>query len=459
VPTIRRFRGRRLALSWLALLGALLIGPPHASPAAGDLPGAARIGYIAQVRSVAGTPAIDPASVETAGHAGLLGGRLGAEEMAYTARLVGARLSLLEAAAGTPDEAVRAAEWLVGQHVFALVGGFDTATAQALSRFAERRQVLFFNVGATEDRLRNADCARYAFHIEASDAMYLDAVADWFIRGLAFLVDEDAPQGVRIIRRSPARAWFLVTEHSPPWEARARRLHVALEQRHWGSRIVTDAVVEGQQRFDHVLRLIPAAHPDLVFLLLPAARQLEFYREFEQARMAGDITGFPEPVTQTRAFFAALLTAAPRTTRGGIRFVSFEPTFSAVGGPQLSQRFFRRWHAPMDGPAWTSWLGIKILWEAFQHLRGGDGPSLARYLESAGALFEGYQGIGLTFRPWDGQLRHPLMASRLTAYSDDEMSLAQMVGQFPNVLAPGRTPSDVLDQLGDPARGTRCRAH
>ena len=441
------------------MLGALFLRPTQASPAAGALPEAARIGYIAQVHTGPGTPASDPASVETAGHAGLLGGRLGAEEMAYTARLMGARLSLLEAAAGTPEEAVRAAERLVDQHVFALVGGFDPAAALALSRFAERRQVLFFNVGATDDRLRNEDCGRYTFHVEASDAMYLDAVADWFIRGLAFLVDEDAPQGVQIVRRSPARAWLLVTERSPPWEARATRLRVALEERHWGSRVLADVVVEPQRRFDHVLRMITAAHPDLVFLLLPAARQLEFYREYERAGLAGDVTGFPEPVTQTRTFFAAVLAAAPRTARGGIRIVSFEPTFSAVGGPQLSQRFFRRWHIPMDGPAWTNWLGIKILWEAFQHFGGGDGPSLARYLDSAGALFEGYQGIGLTFRPWDGQLRHPLMASRLTAYSDDEMSLAQMVGQFPNVLAPGRTPADVLDQLGDSARSTRCRAH
>jgi hypothetical protein len=391
-------------------------------------------------------------------YSGLLGARQGAEEMAYTAALVGSRLFLQEAAAETPDDAVRMAGRLLGQHVGALVGGFDPATAVALSRFARQHRVVFFNVGATEDRLRNEDCSRYTFHIEASDAMYLDAMADWFIRGLAFLVDEDAPQGVQIIRRAPARAWFLVTAHGAVWAARGRRLRFALEQRHWGSRIVADVPVAPEEGFDRALRMISTVHPDLVFLVLPAAGQLEFYRGYEQAHLSGEVTGFPEPATQTRAFFAALLKAAPRAAQGGIRFSSFEPTFSAVGGPQLSQRFLRRWHQPMDGPAWTNWLSIKILWEAFLHARGGDGPALVHYLDSAGALFEGYQGIGLTFRPWDGQLRHPLMASRLRSYSDDELSLAQMVGQFPNVLAPGRNPTDVLDQLGDTARSTRCRA-
>ncbi len=417
-----------------------------------------RIGYIAQVPSLDRRPAFDPSSVGGPGYSGLLGARQGAEEMAYTAQLVGAHLSLQEAAAETPDDAVRMAGRLLGQHVGALVGGFDFATALALSRFARQHNVVFFNVGATDDRLRNEDCSRFTFHIEASDAMYLDAMADWFIRGLAFLVDEDAPQGVQIIRRAPARAWFLVTTPGALWAARARRLRFALQQRHWGSRIVADVPVAPQQGFDRALRMISSVHPDLVFLLLPAAGQLEFYREFEEAHLSGEVTGFPEPATQTRSFFAALLRAAPRAAQGGIRFSSFEPTFSAVGGPQLSQRFLRRRNQPMDGPAWTSWLGIKILWEAFLHLHSGDASAVARYLDSTGALFEGYQGIGLTFRPWDGQLRHPLMASRLRIYSDDEMSLAQMVGQFPNVLAPGRNPNDVLDQLGDTARSTRCRA-
>jgi ABC-type branched-subunit amino acid transport system substrate-binding protein len=417
----------------------------------------ARIGYIAQVRSLGRPSPADPAALEVAAYAGLLGAREGAEEMGYTARLVGRRLELVQARASTPEEAAREAEALVRRHVFALVGGFDAPTAAALSRVAAERRVLFFNVGATDDRLRNEACSRFTFHVEASDAMYLDAMADWFIRGLAFLVDENAPQGVQIIRRAPARAWFLVTEDSPVWQARRARLAAALEQRHWGGRIAGSVVVGPRQGFGRALAAIPRARPDLVVLLLPAARQIEFYRQSDRARLPYEVTGFPEPVTQTRAFFAALLRLAPRTAQGSIRFVSFEPTFQAVGGPQLAQRFLLRWHHPLDGPAWTSWLAVKILWETFLRAGPAGGPGLVRYLESPGAAFEGYQGIGLTFRAWDHQLRHPLMASRLVRDTGDQMDLAEMVGQFPNVLAPGRDPTDVLDQLGDTARTTRCR--
>ena len=440
----------------LMALGTLVPAAFGSTPPAGASPTVIRVGYIAQAGSLTGRPTDDPGALGVAGDAGLLGAREGAEEMSYTARLVGRRFELLEAAARTPGEAAQQAQALVGRDADVLLGGFDAGTALALSQFAAQHAILFFNVGAPDDRLRNEDCARYTFHVEASDAMYLDAVADWFIRGLAFLVDENAPQGVRIIRRAPARAWFLITEDAPLYRARRDRLRAALEQRHWGGRIVGDLAVTGRKGFAQAEGAIARVRPDLVFLLLSPARQLQFYSQYERGRLSVEVTGFPDPVTQTRTFFAALLRAAPQKARGGIRLVSWEPTFASIGGPQLAQRFFARWRHPLDGPAWTSWLAVKIVWDAFIHA-GSDPLALLRYLEGGGALFEGYQGIGMTFRPWDHQLRHPLMASRLAKPGGDESALAEMVGQFPNVLAPGRDPARVLDQLGDMAQTSRCR--
>ena len=429
-------------------------GPQHALGAPAHL---MRIGYLAQVHNLHTRPPTDPGAVEVGAYDGLLGAREGAQEMDYTAHLVGGRVELVEAPAQTPAEALREAEMLVGRGVFALAGGFDTATALALSQFGAQHRTLFFNVGATNDRLRNEDCSRYTFHIEASDAMYLDATADWFIRGLAFLVDEDAPSGVQVVQRRPARRWLAVTEDAPAWQARRGRLQIALQQRHWGGRIVGDVSPKSGEDFEGALRAVSGARPDLVFLLLPAARQATFYAQFERAHLPFEVTGFPEPAAQTRGFFSALLAGAPRTSHGSVRIVSYEPTFAAIGGPQLAQRFIERWKQPLDGPAWTGWLAVKILWETFVRAQTTDASRLVQYLESPGAEFEGYQGVGMTFRPWDHQLRHPIMASRLTATSDDKLRLAEMVGQFPNVLAPGRPASDVLDQLGDTAQTSRCR--
>ncbi len=446
---------RREVLRYLVRYGAgaslWRLTPAWASPSE-----AVRVGYLTPVRDLRLRPQ-DPTSPEVAALAGFVGARAAAEETAATARLLGRRFELVTAFAPTPEAAVREARRLVDHGVPFLLGGFDFASAQALAEFAQGSRVLFFNVGTPDARLRHEACARYAFHVEASDAMYIDTLADWFIRGLAFLVDEDAPEGVRIIRRRPTRAWFLVTSQAPVWQARRRRMQVALEQRHWGGRIAGDVTVGEGAGFDEVFRAVRAARPDLVLLLIPPAAQLAFYEAYDRSGLAFEVTGFPEPVTQTRAFFRALLQAAPRTARGGIRTVLWEPTYKAHGALELSARVLERWRHPMDGPVWASWFTVKSVWELVLRSGTSDPERLVGVLEKGSVAFDGHKGIALTFRPWDHQLRQPVAMSRLVGLNQDPMRLAEAVGTFPNVLAPGRDPTQVLDQLGDRPRETRCR--
>jgi ABC-type branched-subunit amino acid transport system substrate-binding protein len=206
-----------------------------------------------------------------------------------------------------------------------------------------------------------------------------------------------------------------------------------------------------------VFRAIRAARPDLVLLLLPPARQLDFYRAYDRSGLAFEVTGFPEPVTQTRAFFRALLQVAPRVARGAVRTVLWEPTYKAHGSLELSNRVLERWRHPMDGPVWASWFTVKSVWELVLRSGTSDPERLVDVLEKGAVAFDGHKGIALTFRPWDHQLRQPLAMSRLVGPSQDPMELAEAIGTFPNVLAPGRDPTQVLDQLGDRAQETRCR--
>ncbi len=449
---------RHYRMLWNAALWGVVLAMGWATtalPAPQDV-GRVRVGYLAQLRDMRSRPT-NPAGVEVAAFAGLIGARAAAEEMAATAQLLGRRFELEIAFVPTPEAAIREAARLVDRGFRVLLGGFDFTTARSLTEFAQTRRVLFFNVGTPDGRLRNEACTRYAFHVEASDAQYIDAIADWFIRGLAFLVDEDAPEGVRIIRRRPTRSWFLVTYDAPIWQARRRRTQVALEQRHWGGRIVGDITLRERSEFGDAFRAISTARPDLVFLLLPPDLQLAFYRAYDRAGLGFEITGFPEPVTQTRTFFQALLEAAPRITRGVVRVVLWEPTYKAHGALELSTRILHRWGHPMDGPVWASWFAVKSVWELVVRIGTSDPNRLVEALERGTITFDGHKGIALTFRPWDHQLRQPLAVSRLLSPSRDPMARAEAIGTFPNVLAPGRDPNRVLDQLGDRADETRCR--
>jgi len=448
----RAFLNASALLSGAALWDAVWRRPALAAPQG------ARVGFIAHVGSAQRLPR-SPAGLEVAGYAGLLGARAGAEEMGTTARLLGRAFHVVAATATSPAAALREAGRLVAaEGVFAIAGGYGTETALALSEFAERQRVVFVNVGATSDALRGESCGRYTFHVEASDAMYLDALADWFTRGLAFLVDEDAPEGVRIIRRTPTRRWFLVAAGSPIWQARRLRAHAALERRHWGGRIVGDVVMDastGQVR--DVLRAIEQAHPDLVLLLLGPDAQLSFMKQYDTAGLRFEVSGFPEPLTQTRVFLAALLAAAPRSAGESIRAVLWDPAVRFAGALELNSRFAARWKHPLDGPAWAAWCAIKILGEVALRAQTTDPAQVVRYLESDRAVLDGHKGVVLTFRRWDHQLRQPLEMVRLQRDSADLLGAAEPVGGIPNVNAPGRDPQQVLDQLGDLPKESPCR--
>lgn len=106
------------------------------------------------------------------------GARLGVEEAARTAELLGRRVELVAARASDPEDAARAAGRMAEEDgVRAVAGGFDEASCLALGGAAEEAGILFFNVGCRSDALRGEHCGRGTFHVEASESMYRDARA------------------------------------------------------------------------------------------------------------------------------------------------------------------------------------------------------------------------------------------------------------------------------------------
>src|SRR5207253_615032 len=93
-------------------------------------------------------------------------------EAKQTAKLFGEDVQLYEADAGANP--VATATRLLAQRQVQVLLGASTTDADALSRFAEQRQVVFFNVASRAQELRAA-CRRYTFHVEASQGMYTNA--------------------------------------------------------------------------------------------------------------------------------------------------------------------------------------------------------------------------------------------------------------------------------------------
>ncbi len=110
-----------------------------------------------------------PPSASSAAVRAARGARMGVEEAARAAAMLGRRVTL-----AADVDARRLVE---GQRVQVLLGGFSTPECETLARLADERGVLWLDIGCADDALRGAGCRRHAFHLAPSDAMRRDAAA------------------------------------------------------------------------------------------------------------------------------------------------------------------------------------------------------------------------------------------------------------------------------------------
>jgi ABC transporter substrate binding protein (PQQ-dependent alcohol dehydrogenase system) len=361
------------------------------------------------------------------------------EEHEFNAEIFGFDFDVVVRRASGPDDVERAAADLVeGAGAIALVGGFGLDEAVALGTWAAGRSVPFFNIGEPSDSLRHGLCQPTTFHIEPSAAMYLDALAGWYVR-------------------AGFRQWFVIQAEGSEGAALHDRLQWSLRERHFGARLVGRSVLPSGGDAAALVRDVRRANADLVVLLLPADEQVRVLAELEGAGLTTLVAGFPHPATQTRAFFASSREAAPRLGSDH-RAAAWEATLDAYGAREINARFLERFGAPMDPSAWATYQAVKIVFEAAVFGGAADGPGIVAYLQDPSTVVDLWKGIGSTFRPWDRQLRQSLYLVKISATADDAFRLVTLVGELPAIYMPGTDPVERLDQLGDLANRSGCRS-
>jgi hypothetical protein len=100
--------------------------------------------------------------------------------------------------------------------------------------------------------------------------------------------------------------------------------------------------------------------------------------------------------------------AAEHESEGGDELVAWHESLDRFGAQQLNERFRAHFARGMDGAAWTSWFGVKVLVEAALRTGSQNPTVLAGYLLADGTSFDGHKGQPLRFRSEDHQLMHPL---------------------------------------------------
>lgn len=315
----------------------------------------------------------------------------------------GAALVREEAAdvAGVPA----ALERLLRQGVRHVVLELPAPAVAAAAAAARGKEVLLLNAAAPEDALRAAHCSANLLHTLPSHAMQMDALAQLLV----------------------ARKW-----------SRPLLLHGPTE----ADRLLLGAFQRSARRFG----VKPVAARAFKLSNDPRERELGNVRLLTSDRDYDAVVVLDAGGEFARE--APFRTVLPRPVLGsnGMTAQAWSPFYERHGAPQLSRRFQRRAGRPMGSYDWAAWIAARA---AAEVASAGPRMGIAQQVQALrqGTLaLDGYKGQRLTFRPWDGQLRQPL----LLAHGNGIADMAPIDGFL--------HPRSVLDTLGYDAPETGCKA-
>ncbi len=333
------------------------------------------------------------------------GAQAGLEDAKALSRAMGADHQMSRISVKSPEEMSAAVLKAADEGVnFFLVD----APAEALRRVAaavKGRDVLLFNVSASEDSLRRDLCAAEVVHTMPSRAQLMDGLTQ-------FLVSRKWRD--YLILRGPRPS---DVETAAAFERSAKK---------FGARIVAirdfTPGTDPREREKNNVGLLSAINRDWDVTFVADA-------DFDFAREVSYRTIRPRPVV-------GAIDLEP---------VAWHWTWDHNGAPQLNTRFARlSGGRHMGGADWGAWMAVKIIAQSALRTKSVDFKTRRSFILKEG-YFDGNKGEPMSIRPWDHQLRQAVLLA--APYS--VVAAAPMEGFLHQ--------RDVLDSLGDDEPETPCR--
>lgn len=304
---------------------------------------------------------------------GFAGAALAAEDNQTTGSFLGLDFPL-ETRAVPPEGAEAALDALKAEGVRLLVLLADGAQTLALADRAGP-DMLVLNAEARDETLREEDCRANLLHVAPTRSMMTDAVVQ-------FLVWKQWRRIFLIQGSHPADAAL-----ADAYRASARK---------FGAEIVDERVfvdTGGARRTDtgHVLvqKQIPVFTQDA---------------EDHDVVVAAD-------ETDVFAGYLPFHVWTPRPVAGsaGLIPVTWMAALEAWGATQFQRRFERLTGRPMREEDYQTWLALRIVGEAATRTGSADPGAIRDYALSDAFELAAFKGQKVTFRPWNGQLRQPVI--------------------------------------------------
>lgn len=333
-----------------------------------------------------------------------IGAEVALKEVKFHGQNAGIEFALESAEAATAAELIKQVETLQAKGVHFILSDLPAATLSEVASAFKGKDVVFFNVSAPDDSLRQAQCQATVFHTLPNHAMQADALVQYLV----------------------AHKWkeVLVLEGEAPED---KLLTAAFERaaKRYGAEIVAKRPFvlgnDPRERDKNNIALLTGGEDyDVVYIA-------DSHGEF--ARNAAYQTLLPRPVIGSE----------------GLNALAWNWAWERHGAPQVEKRFEKKAERRMSDPDWAAWMAVKAIATAVQQTNGADFAKLRDFLTAPDTTLDGAKGNASSFRPWDHQLRQPLLLSTHN-WVVDRAPLEGFLHQTNN-----------LDTLGFDERDSQCK--
>ena len=228
---------------------------------------------------------------------------------------------------------------------------------------------LVLDAGTVDDYLRGKACRSNVLHLLPSRAMRADALGQYLLK-------------------KKWSKWFLVVGTTQEDALYAQALRRAAKK-------FNHTIVQ-EKTWEHSFDARRTAQSDVAVFT-----QLD--EDYDVLVVADEQGEFGE--------YLAYRTWVPRPVVGtqGLVATSWHPTHEQWGATQIQNRFKEKTGRWMQERDYGAYLAVRAIGEAATRTKSGQLKAIKDYLLSEQLALQGYKGVPLSFRPWDGQLRQPVL--------------------------------------------------
>ncbi len=331
---------------------------------------------------------------------------VGIEEAQITGRVIKVDFGLAQhRGPDVADLAATVREWRDEKNIHFFILDLPAAAVAELADQTKDDNVVFFNATAPDNRLRREACSRHVMHTAPSHAMQMDALAQYLV----------SKRWTRVLLLAGPLAEDALI--AAAFEASAKKFGAKITDRR--PFVLSN---DPRRRDQNNVALLTAGGKDhdVVFI---ADSDGEFGR------------------------YVPYQTNRPRLVVGTTGLVPswWHWSFERYGAPQLNSRFERAAGRRMVGQDWAVWVAVRALVQAVLRSRSTEFENVTAFLRGDRLRVDGFKGPALSFRPWNNQLRQPILISTHNA-----LIMRAPVEGFLHA-------TDTLDTLGDDEPDSACR--